>query len=641
MTVSDGQDSGKNTLNRRLLLKSLGVGSVAGLAGCLGDDDDADDTAPTDDGDDDGTAPGDDDDGTGEQQLGERVPTIVIEYWTGGGGASQQLEDTAPILQESIEQLGVDVEVQATGLSQHAAEIGEDQRTHHLSLWPQITSPSSQDWNRIVRVMAADNAGAHNAFNDANYADCDFTHPAILQQWAPTVESRDALGFEAMGIVSRQHILQPVVHTLEWTAVNDAAVDLDGLGERGISETHMWPFIKSRPTQGDALRTNIGTASAETTNHMVLGDVASRLYPWHTMINATLIGNDENNDQVNLLAENFETSDGGRTITVELRDAEFSNGDPITADDVKFTYEYVFNNTGELRTQFTTPEPWSIEVVDDRTTEFTFDRPFLPLVSWVWRNWAILHEESWLEGGADGDPAEVNRDTLVHSGPFRVRNFESGELIHLEPNPGWPLDGPDHELVLQVHRDDQTAFQALQSGALDIMTRLSAGGVQQARNDDQLSVHLGGGTRPLGTRVQYPSVPVKFQAVRQAISMTYDRQRVNQLLHFGEPDVTECLHSGNWLPAHPMYDEDVLERITDDPSGDVDGARDVLQQAGFGWDDDGHLRFPEGADLEPLWPRGEHPTGPDGPNSRDGMWPCLDAEGNYAGEPEDFEYPTG
>ncbi len=83
MVVSKSQDE-ESSIDRRKLLSALGATAVTGIAGCTGDSEDED--------------------------LGERVPTIVFEWWSGLGGFSQIQENAAPVIQENIEELGVDVE---------------------------------------------------------------------------------------------------------------------------------------------------------------------------------------------------------------------------------------------------------------------------------------------------------------------------------------------------------------------------------------------------------------------------------------------------------------------------------------------------------------------------------------------------
>jgi peptide/nickel transport system substrate-binding protein len=80
--------------------------------------------------------------------------------------------------------------------------------------------------------------------------------------------------------------------------------------------------------------------------------------------------------------------------------------------------------------------------------------------------------------------------------------------------------------------------------------------------------------------------------------------------------------SSYFTSAHPWYPEDEVYQATDDPTGDVEQAKQILRDAGWGWDDDGNLRYPADADLSPRWPKGEYPN-------EDNGFPCVTADGEY------------
>jgi peptide/nickel transport system substrate-binding protein len=117
---------------------------------------------------------------------------------------------------------------------------------------------------------------------------------------------------------------------------------------------------------------------------------------------------------------------------------------------------------------------------------------------------------------------------------------------------------------------------------------------------------------------------MKHREFRQAFSAALNRQQLNQLMYRGNSTIqyagTQYVQNSNgrhpWRPP-----EDRLAKFTENPQGDVEAARQMLSEAGWGWDDDGNLHYPPDADLEPVWPAGEAPS-PD-------KFPCIDEEGEY------------
>jgi len=124
------------------------------------------------------------------------------------------------------------------------------------------------------------------------------------------------------------------------------------------------------------------------------------------------------------------------------------------------------------------------------------------------------------------------------------------------------------------------------------------------------------GFTPFELLPQHPTVPMKFPALRKAIARVLDRQRIVDTAFLG---ITEPrTHATILTEAHPFGPpKDMLTRIAPEGmnSGDPEGARQLLEDAGWGWDGDDNLHYPPDADLTPLWPKGEEPSPED--------FPCL------------------
>jgi len=119
----------------------------------------------------------------------------------------------------------------------------------------------------------------------------------------------------------------------------------------------------------------------------------------------------------------------------------------------------------------------------------------------------------------------------------------------------------------------------------------------------------------------YSRPPIHMNAFMDAVGMSINRREINAVSFDGRSK--EILHSGNFLTRHPFSPpDDELHFYTDDPTGDPEGARARLEEAGWGWDDDGNLRYPGDVDPQPLWPEGETPSPDD--------FPCLTEDGKIS-----------
>lgn len=588
-----------NRIDRRRFLQGAAVAGGIALAGCAEDDD-----------------PGVDPD----EELGERVPTVDIEYWSNLGLVSSSMEGALPIIEENLNDVGITVNIAPTEFATQVANVAADNRTHELAFWYHTSVADRIDPHEMTRRYAADWAGGDGNSNPANWANCDFSYPAIGQQSAETEEQRQEMVYEAHSILSEDMATIPLYPTLGYGLIYEDQIELGGVSdERGLGSSNTPSFVNSRPTgEADALITNIVVNPVEQTNFFLSNDSSTHAI-WSHLIFSSLTEYDENYELVNMLAEDYEITEGGSQITVELRDAEFHNGDPVTSEDVQFTFEHIWGNPGAYPHVHNPPgDEFSIEVIDEKTTEFSFEEPFLPLVTQGWPRWGIVHKESWIEAGAEENPEGVSLDPIIGSGPFQIDHFEYGEGMILEPFDGHPVHqpDPDHRVIMEVYRDTTAAYNAFETGELNYVSGVSPDDVRRAEDSiEGIEIQLSIGFNPYILYPQFPVAPSKFHEFRNAVGTALDRERMNQLVFHGENEVD--LHAGVLQSTHPFRPpDDMMTQFTDDPHGDIEAARQVLGDAGWGWDDDGNLHYPEDADIEPLWPEGEEPAVDD--------FPCLE-----------------
>lgn len=194
-------------------------------------------------------------------------------------------------------------------------------------------------------------------------------------------------------------------------------------------------------------------------------------------------------DVIPALAESWDVSEDGRTIVFTLREGlQWSDGEDLTADDVVFTYDVLFNpdiptNSRDgfrIGTQGLLP---TVSKVDDRRVQFSLPEPFAPML----RNTALeiipehILRPTVENRGADGSPFFLSTwgtDTptaqIITNGPYRLGQYVPGERVVFERNPYyWRRDAAGNpqpyieQIVWQVVGSTDTAFLQFRSGGLD------------------------------------------------------------------------------------------------------------------------------------------------------------------------------
>ncbi len=296
------------------------------------------------------------------------------------------------------------------------------------------------------------------------------------------------------------------------------------------------------------------------------------------------------------LAESWEASADGLTWTYTLRpDLLWSDGTPLTANDVVYTFDRILNGRYEQRNYGNyVRNITSVEATDDRTVVMTTREP-----SPIMERLAvyILPEHVWSSVDAKAVKSFANEpepgQTLVGSGPFLVVERRTGQFIRMVANDNYYKGRPNvDELVFRVYNNPDALGQALVKGEIDIATGLTADVFSTLEGQEGITTYAGsysgfnelafnmGAALTDGTPIGDGNPHMQDQKVRLAISHAIDRQQmVDRILDgYGTPGSTiipplySTLHTD---PGTQGYDPALANQILDDagyPMG-PDGVR--------------------------------------------------------------------
>jgi peptide/nickel transport system substrate-binding protein len=527
-----------------------------------------------------------------------------------------------PTLKSNLEdRLGVSVEVIPVDFSTQQKAATNDERATHLQMMKHGLVPSRLDPTEITMRFEGTKVGPTPQWRPAQWVNCQYTDLAHQQTQAQSIEERREMVNEAHSIFSENFIAAPLVENTVFGAARKDMVTVDAAGKSGVYYQNPWVYVYSTPKDSDQIVSSMYPVFFDSLNFLSIGSITIAM--WNHLTHSSLLEYDENYELRNGLAESYDIENDGKRVVVTLKDdAVFHNGDPVTAEDVKFTFEQLVRDPAAVP-QAIVPPYDSIKVVDEKTTAFNLTQPYLPLISMVWPKWGILHKESWVEAGAKENPLEFELDTLIGSGPFEVSNFQKGSHLTLTPFEGdHPNHNPEHQLTFRSFEGEEAERIALEEGEIQMTDQISPGTANSLSQSmgDQVEVTSASGYMPHQIYIRCNFGPSQFTEFRAAVSAVPDRKKINQLGFYGEsaPMLKCCMmpESHPWRPP-----EDMLEWMTESETGSEEEARAILEEAGWGWDDQGRLRYPSDADTSPLWPKGERPDAD--------QFPCMDSDGNW------------
>lgn len=571
------------SIDRRTYIGVLSTVAGTGLAGCLGG----------------GGG------GTEEHVPGEPVPTVYLESMTGVTSESAIEEAHLHIRDILDEELGVPAEVSTKDINTMWSELYNDNRARHLHLDVTPDMPQLLEPHNILRSYQAKRAGANGLGNVNQYANCEFTNLVNKQVSVSDPKERRDLVHEAVKIWSEDvasiNLFSMYVRSVYRPDQVNIATDT---GEQGVSDRNTDLFIRdTSPAKGDTIHTSITNTAMQSSTYMV--NTPSTI--WGTVVYSPLVYFNKNRKLKPYLATDWKIENEATRFTFNLRtDATFHNGDPITAEDVKWTMEFVNNNTAKFQEASEVPYK-SIEAVDDHTVVFTFNEPYSPFLRGTATTWGIVPKDVWLDGGAEENPGNVKLDPIVGSGAYRVTNWRQNELLQLEPYDDHWVNA-EGKFVLRTFEDQTSAVRSFEQGDLSMIFSISSDLAADLKDKPFAEVVGVPGFGDWWLQPQHSFPVTQFRAFRRALSEAIDREFLSELLTRKAGKIH--LYSAPFGERHPFYPENAkgLTKIAESKSGNINKARQILKDAGWTWNDNDRLVYPDDINTDPRWPKGDDPT---------------------------------
>lgn len=295
------------------------------------------------------------------------------------------------------------------------------------------------------------------------------------------------------------------------------------------------------------------------------------------LVHCSLIDFDKQGRIIPYLAESWQWLDS-KTLKIRLKDQVFfSDGKPVTPEDVKASYEFFYSQS-----KHPSPRAGAFKMITDikvsgRDLSFSLSEPDASFVGNL--SVGILPKEL-----AQGGPISSN-EKVPSCGAFTLKKKGLTGLL-LGQNPHYKL-GPAPKLAeieIKVVKDETTRYAKLQKGEIDLVQN-GLGidktlGIINSKGSGLKAESLAGlKTRYIGYNVkdQY----LKHQEVRQAISLAVNREAIIKYLFGGMAIKAETM-----LPPYHQYYNEALKSGEYNPQK----ARNLLDASGFKPDEDG-LRF--------------------------------------------------
>jgi peptide/nickel transport system substrate-binding protein len=287
------------------------------------------------------------------------------------------------------------------------------------------------------------------------------------------------------------------------------------------------------------------------------------------------------------LAESWEISEDAKTFTFHLHEnAMWHDGEPVTAADVKFTFERAASKeSGSAWTPNVTQlegaqdfldgkanEISGLKILDDHTIQFILTEPNVALLS-SFNDSAIapkhIFEDIPVE---DVDASEYVTSSPVGSGPWKLTNYVPDQIIELERNPNYFKEGLPYidKYVYRIFQNQPAMVAALEAGEIDL-AQLDPADVARIETIPYLGIQALNKRGPQVINFNLKLEPWSNPQVRKAIAHAIDVEGLCASAFLGQCQigVHTFPQQWTWSPKAATYPYD------------PEKAKAMLEEAGF------------------------------------------------------------
>ncbi|HWD57424.1 MAG TPA: ABC transporter substrate-binding protein [Stellaceae bacterium] len=278
--------------------------------------------------------------------------------------------------------------------------------------------------------------------------------------------------------------------------------------------------------------------------------------------------------QAPCLAESWTASEDGLSYTFVIRkEAKFHNGDPVTSEDVKFSFGRYKGASHELMQS----QVASIDTPDPQHVTFKLKKPWPDFLTFYssasGAGWIV--PKKYVEKIGD----EAFKNAPVGAGPYKFVSFTPGVELVLEAFDGYWRKKPSvKRLVMKMIPDETTRLAALKQGEIDIAYSIRGELAEELQKTPGLTL------KPVVLQAPNwlyfpeqwdPKSPWHDLRVRQAVNLAIDREGMSKALFLGYCKVTNnavvpYTFEYYWQPPDAVYDAAKAKKLLADagyPSG--------------------------------------------------------------------------
>ena len=366
-------------------------------------------------------------------------------------------------------------------------------------------------------------------------------------------------------------------------AINITKLDLNYIpsteGVRAI-----WNYARFTPKGPDKVL-KMGRVADQTTWNP-LAAVQSDDFFQLRLVYDRLVQLDSEGKVVMWAAESIKSINETTVEVVMKKNLKFHDGKPLTAQDVKFSYDYMKKWEAPYFLKYLEPIK-DIELVDQYKLRFVLKRPYAPFIMNTLGQVFILPEHIWKdipEKQGLKKPQEYRNIPLVGSGMFKLDYWKEGQEWLMVRNSDHFM-APKADILTIIFGSSELVMSGLKKGTLDISYQIVPPMVaRELEGDKNIQVFKAKSCGYMSVRLHTAKPPFNEKNLRVALAHAVPYHRIIKEVYMDDAGRSAT----TIVPVNAFWHNKNLKLI----EFNLDKAKSILKEAGYRWDSQGRLCYP-------------------------------------------------
>jgi|GEM_PF-277234 peptide/nickel transport system substrate-binding protein len=452
--------------------------------------------------------------------------------------------------------------------------------------------PDAVIYNRFHKNGSLNNYG----FDNQRYNEL-----AAGQRRESDEDARQEMVFEAQKVLGEQRPENQYLYNVTPYAYNSDAIDPDSIVVMDTGLANIWNYTQMEPLNenGREIVTNNWDPSDQLNPLHINGIGPSRNWTPIRFMHDFLFRPDPDLKMTPWAASDYEYVDD-TTVDVTLEEGmTFHDGESFTADDVVYTFNLIMETEPPAYINNVVQTTESVEKTGELSVRFNLTEQYAPYIALTLGQVPILPQHVWekriTDTGNEKSPWKVpvsDDMPIIGSGPFKYGTWDQGSRFRMPAFKDHAFAAPKIDTRVQNPLSTRDAeMEAMINGDYDVLDYWFGSPRQLSdatEEEDHLSLVQSSGQGRQATWANTERPPFDDVAFRQA---------TNALIMSAQPTIIKELYDGFGNKAiSPINPTLKFWHNPDTPyfKDGVDGAVTILNDAGYVWNEEGEIHYPEG-----------------------------------------------